>query len=190
MIIGIDNALTGGICLISREHGKLIAMRPMPIKKRHYIFEKTKKRKRFGLVSSVTAPFVEDEIDGLELVEWIKFHTDSRPCSIVIEECPEHARQKSIMRSMAKSYGIIVGAIEAALLSYSLTPVRSGNPLDSWQRAMLGKCEKGETKLEALAVARQLWPDENWFVSDRSKVPNSGLIDAALIAEYGRRQNL
>ena len=182
MIIGIDNGLTGGIAFISAHHGKLIAAYPMPTKIRIHRFSKMKKTKRFGLATTTTGPAIDNEIDAAKVVSIIKRVTDSKPCRIVIEECPEHAQQNSTMRSMGISYGILIGAIEAALPDYDLIVVRSGNSLDSWQRAILGKIEQGETKRAALAKAKQLWPNESWMETMRCKKPHTGMIDAALIA--------
>jgi len=36
-----------------------------------------------------------------------------------------------------------------------------------------------------LSRARQLWPDESFLATAKSKKPHEGLIDAALIAYYG-----
>lgn len=49
---------------------------------------------------------------------------------------------------------------------------------------------KGDTKPRALAKALQLWPGETFLASERCRVPHDGMIDAALIAEYGRINNL
>lgn len=187
--IGIDNGLTGAAVALG-QCGTIIEMTTMPTKKRVHLFTKTKKRKIKGKASTVCAIHKENEIDARSLVCWIKKVTDSQPCKITIEECPEHADQQSTMRSMAISYGILIGSISAALPGYELSIVRSGNPMDSWQRQMLGSVKQGQTKPAALAKARQLWPDETWLATPRSSKPNEGLIDAALIAEYGRTKNL
>lgn len=49
------------------------------------------------------------------------------------------------------------------------------------QQAPRSKCAKSRS----LWVARQMWPNETWLATARSKVPHDGLIDAALIALYG-----
>jgi hypothetical protein len=55
---------------------------------------------------------------------------------------------------------------------------------------MLGKVPKGETKAYARAKAAQIWPDEDWLATPRSKTANMGYVDAALIAEFYRRKLL
>jgi len=171
IIIGIDNGLTGGLVAISttvnpQGAGCLIASLPMPVLKSCR------------------------EIDGDEVSGWVRRMTNGHPTVIALEECPKHANQAIVMRSMATSYGILVGAITAGtdITNNQIVRVRSGNPKDSWQRAMLGKLAQGETKAAALKLANQLWPDETWLPSTRRSTPHTGLIDAALIAEFYRRK--
>ncbi len=187
MIIGIDNALSGGLVALSRFNGDIIDKMIMPVNIRTHTFNKVKKRTVKGKTTKEVKPACQMEIDAYIVTRWIKQVTNSKPCVIAIEECPEHAQQKSVMRSMAMSYGILIGAIEASLPEYEIYVVRSGNSKDSWQRHMLGKLEQGKTKEAALAAAEAIWLEENWLASPRSRVPHDGLVDAALIAEHVRR---
>jgi len=190
IVIGADNGLTGGLCAISRSHGKIIAKIPMPTIQHEHIFERTKTTKRKGVKKTERGLFIENLIDGCSVTDWILSTTNWKPCTVIIEDCPDHAQQKSIMRSMGVSYGILMGAISARLTGKQIVVVRSGNPLDSWQRHMLGNLPKGETKRAAINKARELWPDEDWTTTPRSKNPHMGCVDAALIAEYGRLKQL
>lgn len=171
IIIGADNGLSGGLVAISttvnpQGAGCLIESYPMPILKS------------------------TREVDGRAVAAWIRGAIAGHPAVIVIEECPKHANQALVMRSMATSYGILVGAITAGtdITNNQIIRVRSGNPKDSWQRAMLGRLAQGETKAAALKLANRLWPDETWLPSSRHSTPHTGLIDAALIAEFYRRK--
>ena len=170
LVIGIDNGLTGSLVALSttvnpQGAGCLIACLPMPVLKSFR------------------------EIDGDSVAAWIRKVMHGHPTVVALEECPKHANQASIMRSMATSYGILVGAITAGtdITNSQIIRVRSGNPKDSWQRVMLGNLKKGETKAAALKLAGTLWPDEAWIVG-KMRTPHTGLIDAALIAEFYRRQ--
>ena len=61
----------------------------------------------------------------------------------------------------------------------------------SWQNELLGKNrEKGMTKALALAAAQAKWPAHKWTATDRAVKPHEGLVDAALISEYGRIKGL
>jgi hypothetical protein len=81
-------------------------------------------------------------------------------------------------------YGVIRGILEA----YNIRHVRIAPR--TWQAEMLGKVPKGETKAHARAKAREIWPDEDWLATPRSKKAHEGFIDAALIAEFYRRKLL
>lgn len=168
LFIGIDNGLSGGLCALSSHGGQIIAKAPMPVLERGR----------------------ETEIDGAAVVKWLANVIQMQDATITVEACPPHAQQKSTMRSMGISYGILIGAISAKLPWCKLQTVRSGNPKDSWQKIMFGQLGKGETKNAAIAKATELWPDEVWTTTPRSTVPHSGIVDAALIAEHSRRQRL
>ena len=86
------------------------------------------------------------------------------------------------MRSMAMSAGKILAVLEAK----GFKKVHRILSFD-WHPAVIGKIPQGKSKEYALAKARELWPDESWLATDRSTTPHNGMIDAALIGEYGRR---
>ena len=44
-----------------------------------------------------------------------------------------------------------------------------------------------DTKAMSLLAAQKLFPDANLLANSRCKVPHDGIVDALLIAEYGRR---
>jgi len=43
--------------------------------------------------------------------------------------------------------------------------------------------------MTAAALAKRLWPEETFLASKRSKIPHSGMVDAALVAEFYRRRS-
>jgi len=170
IVIGIDNGVSGGVAILSGTTGKtnaglLVDAFPMPL----------------CVTGEISA--------GMLYAQVSPYHRDGETV-VVVEECPAHSERASIMRSMAFSYGVIVAAMSRLVWQRRIIRVRSGNPKDSWQRAMLGRVAKGETKLAAAALAKRLWPEETFLASNRSKVPHSGMVDAALIAEFYRRQSL
>jgi hypothetical protein len=167
VLIGVDNGISGAMVAISAHHGLVIDKALMPIEKMDGV----------------------NRIDPARLSKWISDRYDT-DFAVAIEACPEHARQKSIMRSMAMSFGVIYGAIRAKFPDIAIAEIRSGNSRDSWQRSMLGKVPQGKTKEFARAKAREIWPDEDWLATPRSKKAHEGFIDAALIAEFYRRKLL
>jgi hypothetical protein len=79
-------------------------------------------------------------------------------------------------------YGAIRGVLESCGIQHArIAP-------QTWQAALLGKVPKGGTKAAARAKAAQIWPDEQWLATTRSKKPHEGYVDAALIAEFYRRK--
>ena len=158
--IGIDNGLTGGIAAVS-EPAKIEKIWTMPTR-----------GKSKG-----------NEVDG----EFIASFFDSwmrEEITVIIETPGKFAKGVMAISSMWDSYGCIRGVLECRGIRHHRI-----NP-QAWQKVMLVGCKKGDTKPAALAKARQLWPQETWLPSPRCSKPHDGMIDAALIAEYGRISNL
>ena len=157
MIVGIDNGLDGGCVSISKHSGDVISKMVMPVK------ERAGKR----------------EVDVKKIYSWVMDH--STPFELAIEEPLHHARSSQAVRSMALSFGKILGMAESRDWDISCVSVRK------WQSVLLGKfIPKGQTKVRALEVANELVPGECWLKSKRAKKPHDGLIDAFLIARFLR----
>jgi hypothetical protein len=159
MIIGIDNGLDGGLCALSAHHGMIIDKMAMPT------FERGGKR----------------EVDTKTIYSWIS-NLNTEPL-IAIEEPLKHAKSSQAMRSMGISYGKILGMCESHDLN-----VRSIQVLD-WQKAMLGKVPKSQTKSYALKKAQDLAPEEDWRKNARCSTAHDGIVDAFLIAQYTRKNH-
>jgi len=156
VIIGVDNGISGGLCAISSHDGLFIEAIAMPTEE----------------ASGKTEVYVKG------LWGWLDQFS---PLStlIAIEEPLRHAKSSQAMRSMSISFGKIVGLCEA--IEYPIRRVQ----VKEWQDVELGKrLAKGQTKVKALAVASNLWPEEDWLATSRSRIPHDGMIDAALIAHY------
>ncbi len=163
MRIGIDNGISGGLVAISDHDGSYIDGITMPTH-----------RGRKG-----------NEISILEIEIWLRAVSGglSKIKSVTVEE-PGGSKSARAASSMSGSFFAII-----ATLDILRTPFHRITP-QSWQKVMLPKCKAGDTKPRALALAKELWPDESFLASPRCKVPHDGLIDAALIAEYSRRMKL
>jgi len=157
IIIGIDNGISGGLVAISSFSGEILGMSTMPAKKW---------RSR-------------NEVDIKAVKDWIYKLTSGNPHDVlfVIEE-PNNSRNAGTAYSVASSFHSLRGLFEAKGLEWlRVTP-------QSWQKSILGKVTKGETKIFALEKAKATWSD-SFTKNARCKVPHEGLIDAALIALYG-----
>lgn len=160
--IGIDNGVSGAIAAISESHGAIVAMTPTPIKK-----------SRKG-----------NEVDMRAVYRWLSETLPGFQNGCFVIEEPNNAMTKSTAASMAGSFHAFRGFFEVKFLRWHrITP-------QAWQKKMLPGCAPGDTKPRAKAKAAELWPSESFIATDQCKVPHSGLIDAALIAEYGRLANL
>jgi hypothetical protein len=160
--IGIDNGLTGALVTLSDHPGPPIAMTIMP----------TRGKAR------------GNEVDAYAVYEWMRDGFNLNDVTIILETPGKHSPGAQALCSMWDSYGVLRSICEVkAIRHHRITP-------QAWQRVMLPGCAKGDTKPAALAMCRRLWPDETWLATARSTTPHTGLIDAALIAEFGRRGNL
>lgn len=156
LVLGIDNGLNGGLCLIAPSTRDVVGFTTMPTKQ--------VKDKR--------------EVDPKALLRWLdEYRRDT--LLVAIEEPLRHAASSQAMRSMAISFGKIVGLFEAKDIEVERVQVRD------WQRAILGKnVPAGKTKQVALQRANEIWPDEQWLANSRCRSAHDGIVDAALIAHF------
>ena len=160
MIVGIDNGLDGGLCAISKFDGNIIDKIRMPNR------QLSKKK----------------EIDVKIVNQWLlDFNTDFE---LAIEEPLAHARSSQAMRSMAISFGKLIGMAECKGYPVSRISVHK------WQKELLGRVPKGQTKKVALELATQLAPSENWLANKRCRTPHDGMIDSYLVAVYYRNRTI
>ncbi len=98
---------------------------------------------------------------------------------------------KKVAFSMGEQYGAVRMACVANGIPYMEVPPKT------WQKDIfegqvkitkIGSKSALDTKAMALEAARRLFPSVNLFGTERSTTPHDGLIDALLIAEYGRRK--
>tara|TARA_R100000353_G_scaffold165390_1_gene126508 strand:- start:799 stop:1068 length:270 start_codon:yes stop_codon:yes gene_type:complete len=83
---------------------------------------------------------------------------------------------------MSINFGKMLGACE--IKGWHVVPVEPRE----WQVEILGRIPAGSTKTAALALVSEVTPDEDWTKKGRSMNPHDGMIDAYLIAEFGRRK--
>jgi hypothetical protein len=159
--IGIDNGLTGGLVALPDHIAPPILMWPMP---------------------------TQGKAKGNEVnAEAVFMFLDKWPrdgITVLVEVPGKHSPGLQALCSMWDSFGCIRAILETrGIRHHRIAP-------QTWQKAMLGAVEKGQTKPAALTKCRQLWPTETFLRSPRCTKPDEGMIDAALIAEYGRIKNL
>lgn len=164
MICGIDNGVDGGIVLLDRD-GSILRQMPMPVRK--------VKRGRKNL----------REVVCREVVEVLK---EARPILTLVER-PAGAQSAAAAVSMQDSLATIRTCLELLGACHVLIGAKE------WQRTFWKTPKKEDrpegwsTKVAALETANRLWTSHSFLATKRSRVVHDGLVDAALIAEYGRR---
>lgn len=166
--LGIDNGLTGGLVAISSHAGSVIERIVMPI--RPIISSRGKSK--------------GNEVSGVAVARFIRERRESDKITVVLETPGKFSAGVMAVSSMWHSYGIICGVLETLEVRYHTIAPRT------WQAHMLPNCATGETKPAALKLAKETWPNETWLRSEKCTKPHDGMIDAALIAEYARINEL
>lgn len=165
MILGIDPGLSGGLCIRSKEG---LVCEPMPV--------------------------CGDEIDLATLTRWLK---DTMACIEIAYLESVSAMPKQGVASMFKfgdTFGSIKGVLTALGIPFELVTSRkwtkdlhAGIPeLTKHTPEGLKKDVKAMSKL----AASRLFPDFDFRENDRCRIPHGGMVDAALIAEYGFRKRV
>jgi crossover junction endodeoxyribonuclease RuvC len=157
--IGIDPGLSGGIAIIGGgPMSSELALHPMPA-----VTIKGYRKNRH-------------EIDEQAVVSLL---TNARPCHVFLERV--HAMPKQGVTSMftfGAGWGLIRGILAGLGIPYELVSPQE------WQKAMLA----GQPKGSEFLVASRLWPNADFKATPRCKNPHEGLVDAVLLAEFGRRK--
>jgi hypothetical protein len=94
-------------------------------------------------------------------------------------------RDARTLITQAENFGYIQGALHMAGFDINFV-----TPKEWKQEYSLEKKGQNyeERKKAAIKKASELWPEHDFRKNDRAKVPHDGCCEAALIAEYGRRQ--
>jgi crossover junction endodeoxyribonuclease RuvC len=87
----------------------------------------------------------------------------------------------SSMFAFGKSFGILIGMLTAHEIETILISPKKWTTLMHKPYAHTNLNPKEKSKL----IINNIFPNENFLATDKSKIPHSGLIDAALIAVYG-----
>ena len=156
-ILGIDPGLGGAAAIIDEKDGSVVC---------YYSF-----------------PTIGNRLDLKELIDlFSKLKKEHKPQRAILEKA--HALPNQGVTSMF-NFGVTFGHLEMALsalkIPYELVVPRV------WTAAMHKGLSRSMTAKErSLQLARGLYPDESFTVTERASKPHTGVVDALLIAEYGR----
>lgn len=164
-IIGIDNGFYGGLVVIDNSIN--ILKKVMPIITYH-IDGKNKKKEKVKKT--------RHDLDGHKIKDFIK---EVNPDFVWVEKAQPFPKQGGVTNfSIGGTFNRVRGILEALDIRHEFAHPRT------WQKVMFVGMAKTDTKKMSYMACCRLWPSVDWCVDGK---PHSGLTDAALIAEYGRR---
>lgn len=153
-IIGIDPGFNGGICILNEE-GKIINKYIMPIREIDGKRELDSQRIK----------------EILENVKPIKMLGIEKQQSI-------YGVNTSVVFKMGRGMGILEGLAVGLEIPYILILSRK------WQKEMFGGLGKGDTKQQSRLLAQELFPNEDFTATKRSRILHDGMTDACLISVF------
>lgn len=135
-----------------------------------------------SLIDAVPMPNDVNGIDVRAVMEKIRRYTAESFVKVIIEKTQSMPKQGI---SSAHTYGIGFGSIIGVLVALDI-PYMMVRPAQ-WTKAMHVGTDAGEPKERSYQAAVRTWPRQSWQSTPRCRKPHDGMIDAALIAEFGRR---
>jgi hypothetical protein len=165
IFVGIDNGVTGAVAALA-EDGRVVYLGPLPVVK----------------IGSETV--LDERLFRAQLAVLRKDYADST-MHVLVEPAQTFTPGSKALRSTWACWGAIRTVLN--LEGYAWEPV---NP-QKWQRAMFSdhvRAVDQTAKNASIVVSQRLFPATKLLRTEKSRTPDSGLADALLIAEYGRRK--
>jgi crossover junction endodeoxyribonuclease RuvC len=134
------------------------------------------------LIELTMLPVWNRELDSTKLYKMISALGVSRIYAVVERAQAMPGQGVVSMFNYGKTYGAILAVVDLLIGDYSEVGPRT------WQKEMFAPGTDDGPKTKSATAATQLWPDWDFRKSKRCSVIHSGLTDAALIAEFARRQ--
>lgn len=127
------------------------------------------------------------EIDVMAIQSMInRWPTERDDLTFIIEEASKHSPGKLALCSTWYTYGCLITLLKINKVKYeTVRPLKWQKTF--WTKPKMANGQKFDTKAAALLAAGRIWPDKTWLATGRCTKPHDGMIDAALISEYGRR---
>tara|TARA_R110002153_G_scaffold3000_3_gene14217 strand:- start:794 stop:1294 length:501 start_codon:yes stop_codon:yes gene_type:complete len=162
--IGIDNGLDGGIVVLG-ENGEIHMKCVMPVIK-------------LGKGRAVNVHNIDAILGGLSI-----------QTMALLENASKHSPGVLALCSTWYSLGCVETVLKISGTRYDLINPQKWQK-EFWTRPKMPKGTKFDTKAAALNAANKLWPGTDWTKSERASKPHDGIVDAALLAEFARRNQL
>lgn len=133
-------------------------------------------------VMPVVSVGTKREIDEQAVTNWLLDYppgvSEGSATRVFIERVTPFKQGRTGAFTFGTGWGLIRGICAGMGFSYSLVRPQE------WQKVAL----QGQPKGSEYATVSRRWPNADWRATERSRKPHSGLVDAALIALYGQKQ--
>lgn len=178
--LGIDPGLDGGLVLLS-ESGEVLEKHIVPtIENVTMKKSKTKKDPETGKMAMTES--VKRSIDGVALNR-ILDELRPRTTHAILEQV---ASRPGMSAPAVFKFGQVYGIIEGLLIGNKI-PYMTAIPA-VWCRVIHAGIPGDDPKARSLVALNRLFPSVDLRVSARASKPHEGLMDALLLAEFGRRK--
>ena len=184
IVLGCDPGKAGGLVVLD-EAGQIVEAVAMPVLKAakgRAEYDLVAIRRFLTRVALDTATFELTAAKGGEMVQRLSPVVLHVTCERAQPLPPSMPGGGVAQFHRGVSRGLWEGMLAGLGIPYELVSPRS------WQSAMLRDVQGSDTKQRALIAAQRLFPGHDFRATERSRKAHDGIVDAALIAEYGRRR--
>lgn len=178
--LGIDPGLDGGLVLLSEE-GEILEKHIVPTIE-NVTMKKSKTKKDPDTGKMAMTESVKRSIDGVALNR-ILVELASRTTHAILEQV---ASRPGMSAPAVFKFGQVYGIIEGLLIGNKI-PYMTVIPA-VWCRVIHAGIPGDDPKARSLVALNRLFPSVDLRVSARASKPHEGLMDALLLAEFGRRK--
>ena len=105
--------------------------------------------------------------------------------TFIIEDPGGHAPSAAGLRSMSLSFGALEALLIVGELRHQVVRAQKWQK-HFWSKPKMAIGQKFDTKAAALCAANRIWPAHDWTKSERASKAHDGMVDAALMTEWGR----
>ena len=157
--VGVDPGLSGAFGVIDGEH-----IYGIPIPTFWYTLKSGKRRRQYDFIA--IRKILEVRKDAIVRIE---------------EQFPFPGQGVVSQFTTGFGYGLLLGLLCGLDITTKMVHAKV------WEKEFFKRASEKTTKEQALEVVKVLYPNIDLYSSERSTVPHTGIVDAVLIAEYGRR---
>lgn len=169
--LGIDPGFNGAFAIIDPGRRRIYGT-PMPTFWR--VLKSGKRRKQYDYIA--IKKILEARIKAAVTIE------EQFPLPLVFKKQGGKEQKQGVISVFSTGYGF--GVLMGMLASLDMK-TRLVHP-KTWQAAFFKRDPEKTTKEQALEAVRRIYPNVDLFASERSTVPHTGIVDALLLAEWGR----